>query len=96
MGNIKKSRHISVVFERQADDHLVVVARDLASLDEARKRAKQFAAEKPGTTYVPGRTYPPVKAHATTVVRFVDPDKCGKQQPDEGAEQEANGIQPEQ
>lgn len=81
MGSIKKSRHITVVFERQGDssDHLVVVTRDLASLDEAEKKAKQLAAERPGTTYVPGRLYRGIVAEATTVVKFVNPDKCEAQ-----------------
>jgi|GEM_PF-5801388 len=98
MGIQRTAKHVSVVFERQgdSDDHLVVVARDLASLDEAEKKAKQLAAANPGATYVPGRTYPGVMAEAKTVVKFVNPDKSDKQQPDEGAEQEATGNLTEQ
>jgi hypothetical protein len=78
MGIQHKSQHVTVVFERQGDssDHLVVVARDLASNEEAVKLAKKLCCEKPGTIYIPGRLYPSIMAQAKTVVRFLSPDEC--------------------
>lgn len=94
MGIQHKSQHVTVVFERQGDssDHLVVVARDLASNEDAVKLARKLAAEKPGTTYIPGRLYKGIQAQVKTAVKFVDPDECEAQQPD-GAGKEANDKQ---
>ena len=91
MGIQHKSQHVTVVFERQGDssDHLVVVARDLASNEEAVKIAKKLASEKLGTAYIPGRLYKGIQAQVKTAVKFVDPDECEAQQPD-GAEMEGD------
>jgi hypothetical protein len=83
MDTQRKPKHIEVVLARQGDSdtHYVVVASDLTSLVEARKKAKQLATDKPGTVYVPARFWPGLKAQTKTTVEFVDPDECEGQQP---------------
>lgn len=72
----RRAKHINVVLERQyePDGPLVVVARDLESMEATEKKAKELAIQSPGTTYIPCRLYPGIKAQLRRTVRFVDPN----------------------
>ena len=98
MSTKRKPPHTNVVLERQHDTNglfpvtLVVMDRDVASLNVAQKRARELAAAKPGSVFLAARFWPGVLAQVKTVARLVDPDKCEAQQP-EGAGMEANNKQ---
>jgi len=88
MGIPRKPKHTEIVLEQiqvDSDTHYIVVESGLGSLDEAQKRAKQLAASKLGTVYVPGRIWPAIMAQVKNTVKYVDPDDYSS--PDAGETQ---------
>jgi hypothetical protein len=91
MGINRKAKHTNGILEskEELNGHFVMVERNLPCMKETQKRARQLAAESPGTTYVPCRIYPGLKARSITTIKFVNPTDYKEQQTGKAGEEEA-------